>query len=137
MATVRGWAEDVQLTTMIGHQGSNINEIQAKTETRINFRDELETDTHRVATVRGQAEDVQIAEVSLHQTITAQQRLETLTTLMCPVGPVVGSLADRVTPGCRMDVARDPHNDNIRESKGEKSHNQVSSVCHVNQSEHF
>ena len=52
MATVRGRAEDVQLRTMIGRQGSNINEIQVKTETRINFRDELETNTHRVATVR-------------------------------------------------------------------------------------
>merc|ERR1719391_502870 len=34
---------------VIGREGSNIKEIQAKTDTRINFKDELETETHRVA----------------------------------------------------------------------------------------
>ena len=69
-----------------------------------------------MATVRGQAEDVQMAEVSLHQTITAQPRLETLTTLTVPSGAcgrIIGRQGDTIRDiqrisGCRMDVARDP-----------------------------
>jgi ribosomal protein S3 len=37
---------------VIGRQGANIREIQAKTETRIEFKDELETEEFRVAVVR-------------------------------------------------------------------------------------
>ena len=48
---------------VIGREGSNIKEIQAKTDTRINFKDELETETHRVAGIRGLSEDVSYAEV--------------------------------------------------------------------------
>ena len=120
---------DVKIPTehvgvVIGRQGSNIKEIQAKTETRINFRDELETDTHRVATVRGLAEDVQMAEVLIYQTISAQQRLETLT-LTVPSGAcgrIIGRQGDTIKDiqrisGCRVDVSRDPHNDNIIERK--------------------
>ena len=48
---------------VIGREGSNIKEIQAKTDTRINFKDELETETHRVAGIRGLPADVSYAEV--------------------------------------------------------------------------
>ena len=48
---------------VIGREGSNIKEIQARTDTRINFKDELETETHRVAGIRGLSEDVSYAEV--------------------------------------------------------------------------
>lgn len=48
---------------VIGREGSNIKEIQARTDTRINFKDELETETHRVAGIRGLSEDVAYAEV--------------------------------------------------------------------------
>ena len=48
---------------VIGRDGSNIKEIQARTDTRINFKDELETETHRVAGIRGLPEDVTHAEV--------------------------------------------------------------------------
>ena len=49
---------------VIGREGSNIKEIQAKTDTRINFKDELETETHRTAGIRGLPEDVSYAEVN-------------------------------------------------------------------------
>ena len=51
---------------VIGREGSNIREIQAKTDTRINFKDELETGTHRIASIRGLAEDCQMAEVDFN-----------------------------------------------------------------------
>ena len=53
---------------VIGREGSNIREIQAKTDTRINFKDELETATHRLASIRGLAEDCQMAEVEARNT---------------------------------------------------------------------
>ena len=53
---------------VIGREGSNIREIQATTDTRINFKDELETATHRLASIRGLAEDCQMAEVEARNT---------------------------------------------------------------------
>ena len=38
---------------VIGRQGSTIREIQNKTNTRIHFKDESETDAHKVLSIRG------------------------------------------------------------------------------------
>ena len=48
---------------VIGRGGSNLREIQTRTETKINFRDELDKDGNRVCCIRGLAEDVQMAEI--------------------------------------------------------------------------
>ena len=54
---------------VIGRQEGNFREIQIMTDTKINFRDELETDSHRVCCIRGLAKDVQMAEILIKQTI--------------------------------------------------------------------
>jgi len=118
MATSKQVTIDVKIPresvgVVIGRQGSNIKEIQAKTDTRINFRDELETDTHRVCCIRGLSEDVQMAEILIHQTISQQPRLESLTMTVpgeC-VGRIIGRQGDTIRDiqrisGCKVDVDR-------------------------------
>ena len=98
---------------VIGRQGSNIREIQARTETKINFRDELETDSHRVCCVRGLAEDVQMAEILIQQTISQQPRLESLVMTVpsgC-CGRIIGRQGDTIRDiqrisGAKVDVER-------------------------------
>lgn len=98
---------------VIGRQGSNIREIQSKTETRINFKDEMETETHRVACIRGLPDDAQMAEILIHQTIANQPRLETLE-LHVPlraIGRIIGRNGDTIrslqmNAGCKIEVER-------------------------------
>jgi len=98
---------------VIGRQGSNIREIQAKTDTRINFKDELESDEFRVACIRGLPDDAQMAEILIHQTISQQPRLETLT-MYVPgraVGRIIGRGGDSVreiqrVSRCKVDIER-------------------------------
>jgi len=98
---------------VIGRQGSNIREIQAKTETRIHFRDELETEEFRVACIRGLPDDAQLAEILIHQTISQQPRVETLT-MYVPgraVGRIIGRGGENVketqrVSRCKVDIDR-------------------------------
>jgi len=83
---------------VIGRQGANIREIQAKTETRINFRDELETEEYRVAAIRGSPDGAQLAEILIHQTLAQQPRVETVV-MEVPsrnVGRVIGRRGETV-----------------------------------------
>lgn len=98
---------------VIGREGSNIKEIQAKTDTRINFKDELETETHRVAGIRGLPADVSYAEILIHQTIANQPRLERVTMYVpvSSVGRIIGRQGDNIrviqtVSGCKVDVER-------------------------------
>jgi len=96
---------------VIGRQGANIKEIQAKTETRINFKDELETEEYRVAAIRGSPDGAQMAEILIHQTIAQQPRVETVV-LEVPtrnVGRVIGRRGETVkaisrASRCKVDV---------------------------------
>jgi len=98
---------------VIGRQGSNIREIQSKTDTRINFKDELETDGYRVACIRGLPDDAQMAEILIHQTIASQPRLETLEMFVphrC-IGRIIGRNGDNIramqrNARCKIDVER-------------------------------
>jgi len=98
---------------VIGRQGSNIREIQAKTETRIHFKDELETEEFRVACVRGLPDDAQLAEILIHQTISQQPRVEILT-MYVPgraVGRIIGRGGENVkeiqrVSRCKVDIDR-------------------------------
>jgi len=99
---------------VIGREGSNIKEIQARTDTRINFKDELETETHRVAGIRGLSEDVSYAEILIHQTIANQPRLERVTMYVpvSTVGRIIGRQGSNIrdiqlVSGCRVDVERE------------------------------
>ena len=128
---------------VIGRQGSNIRlvisssivsglhfrEIQAKTETRIYFKDELETDEFRVACIRyqiyiwyafiknfiyrGLPDDAQKAEILIQQTISQQPRVDSLI-LYVPgraVGRIIGRGGETVrelqkVSRCKIDVDR-------------------------------
>ena len=109
-------------TTCFKQLQLNFREIQAKTETRINFRDELETETHRVCCIRGLAEDVQLAEILIQQTIAQQPRLESLT-MSVPsgcVGRIIGRQGDNIRDIQRISEARvdvDRQSDNAMERK--------------------
>jgi len=99
---------------VIGRQGANIREIQAKTETRLNFKDELETEDYRVVSIRGMPDSAQMAEILIHQTIAQQPRVETVV-MMVPtrtVGKIIGRGGDTVrsisrATRCKVDVERE------------------------------
>ncbi|KAG8263013.1 hypothetical protein J6590_041784 [Homalodisca vitripennis] len=57
---------------VIGRGGSNIKDIQQKTETRINFKEEDDNEEYRTCYIRGTAESAQMAESMLHEIITTQ-----------------------------------------------------------------
>jgi len=98
---------------VIGRQGSNIREIQAKTETRIYFKDELETAEFRVACIRGLPDDAQKAEILIQQTISQQPRVDSMV-LYVPgrtVGRIIGRGGESVreiqkVSRCKVDVDR-------------------------------
>jgi len=108
---VRIRREDAGL--VIGRGGENIREIQRRTNTRIHFRDERETETHRFLAINGSSEEVQLAEILIHQTIANQPRLETLV-LTVPgfsVGTIIGHGGESIreiqyTSRCKVDVER-------------------------------
>lgn len=98
---------------VIGRQGANIREIQAKTGTRINFKDELETEEFRVAAIRGLPDSAQMAEILIHQTIAQQPRVEkvTITVPSRTVGSIIGRNGDTIrsisrASRCKVDVER-------------------------------
>ena len=62
---------------VIGRGGITIKGIQEKTDTKIHFKDELETEQHRVCIVRGTGEGAQLAEYLIHDIILNQPLIET------------------------------------------------------------
>jgi len=67
-----------QVGLVIGRGGENIKEIQKKTNTRIHMKDELATDTIRVASITGLPDDAKLAEILIYQVIANQPKLETV-----------------------------------------------------------
>ena len=102
---------------VIGRGGDTIKEIQRRTNTRIHFKDELETDSIRVCTIQGQPDEAQLAEILIHQTIANQPRVENLV-LMVPskaMGAIIGRNGDNIRgmqsySKCKIEVERS-HND--------------------------
>ena len=105
---------------VIGKGGDTIKEIQRKTNTRIHFKDELETDTLRVCTINGQPDEAQLAEILIHQTIANQPRVETLV-LMIPcraMGCIIGRNGENIRgmqsySKCKIEVEK-THGDGPR-----------------------
>jgi len=98
---------------VIGRGGDTIREIQRRTNTRIHFLDEKETDTHRVLAIKGSPEEVQLAEILVHQTIANQPHLETLVMTVpgFSVGTIIGYGGKSIkeiqqTSRCKIDVER-------------------------------
>ena len=96
---------------VIGRKGSNIREIERKTDTKIHFKDELSTEEERVISICGAFEDIQLAEILIRQCIANQPRLETLQ-LHVPdaaVGRIIGSGGESIgkmqnIAKCKIDV---------------------------------
>jgi len=63
---------------VIGRGGETVQEIERKTQTKINFKDELTTATHRVLAIRGQHDEVRLAQILIEQIIVNQPRIETV-----------------------------------------------------------
>nr|CAD7573612.1 unnamed protein product [Timema californicum] len=63
---------------IIGRGGSNIKSIQDQTNTKIYFKDELETDEFRVCAIRGTADSAQVAEFMIRDLILNQPLIETV-----------------------------------------------------------
>lgn len=62
---------------VIGRGGNNIKEIQAISDTKINFKDEKVTDEYKICVIRGTAEAAQYAESLIHEVIVSQPLIET------------------------------------------------------------
>ncbi|CAB4070092.1 TDRKH [Lepeophtheirus salmonis] len=79
---------------VIGRGGANIQEIEFKTSTKMHFKDELETESHRVLTIRGSQENIELAEILIRQTILNQPTI-LVSTMKIPgktAGVVLGIL---------------------------------------------
>ena len=98
---------------VIGKRGETIREIQQRTQTRIHFKDERETETERVLVIHGNPQQAQLAEILIHQTIGNQPKLETLV-LNVPgysVGFIIGTRGDTIrdiqfTSQCKIEVEK-------------------------------
>ena len=103
---------------VIGRGGQTIKEIQSKSSTKINFKDELATEKFRILSISGLPDDVKLAEILVNQTIANQPTLERME-MQIPsvyIGRIIGrngetirSLQDRSR--CRIDIERRPFND--------------------------
>ncbi|XP_039299293.1 tudor and KH domain-containing protein homolog [Nilaparvata lugens] len=62
---------------VIGRAGSNIKEIESKSNTRIRFNDDVADDEFRTCVIRGSKESVILAELLIHDFITSQPLIET------------------------------------------------------------
>lgn len=83
---------------VIGRGGSTIKEIQLKSDTRINFKDEKASDEYRVCIIRGTAEAAQYAESLIHEVIVSQPFIETFE-MMVPViaiGRIIGKNGENI-----------------------------------------
>lgn len=102
-----------QAGIVIGRGGQTIREIQSRTNTRIHFKDELETEEFRSLSIVGLPDDVKLAEIMIYQTFANQPNQETFE-MRVPaifIGAIIGrngenvrSMQDRSR--CRIDVER-------------------------------
>ena len=75
--TLEIWIESKDLGVLLGRQGSNLREIQSRSNTRIWFLDANSSSiTKSKFFIRGAPDDVQYAEILIHQTISTQPKLE-------------------------------------------------------------
>lgn len=83
---------------VIGRQGSSIKEIQAKSDTKINFKDEKVTDEYKVCVIRGTAEAAQYAESLIHEKIVSQPLIETyeMSVPIQAIGRIIGKNGENI-----------------------------------------
>uniref|UniRef100_A0A1B6FKZ6 Tudor domain-containing protein n=1 Tax=Cuerna arida TaxID=1464854 RepID=A0A1B6FKZ6_9HEMI len=105
---------------VIGRGGSNIKEIQQKTETRINFKDEDDNDEYRTCYIRGTAESAQMAESMLHEIITTQPLIIVYETWVPEkaVGRIIGRNGENIRSISRASNTK-INVDSVSSNKGE------------------
>lgn len=83
---------------VIGRQGNTIKEIQAKSDTKINFKDEKVTDEYKVCVIRGTAEAAQYAESLIHEKIVSQPLIETyeMSVPIQAIGRIIGKAGENI-----------------------------------------
>lgn len=83
---------------VIGRGGNTIKEIQSKSDTKINFKEEKVTDEYKVCVIRGTAEAAQYAESLIHEVIVSQPLIETYEMLV-PIqacGRIIGKNGENI-----------------------------------------
>lgn len=93
---------------VIGRGGSSIRDIEEKTNTRIIFKDELETDAYRVCAIRGTPEGAQLAESLIHNIILNQPLIESHEMLVPQhvCGRIIGRNGDTIRSISRASNAK-------------------------------
>ncbi|KAK7861623.1 hypothetical protein R5R35_010127 [Gryllus longicercus] len=93
---------------VIGRGGANIKEIQDKSETKINFKDEQPEENFRVCIIRGTPEAAQLAESLIHEFISNQPLIE-VTTVLVPqnaCGRIIGRNGENIRSISRASSAK-------------------------------
>ena len=92
-----------------------MKDIEAKTCTRIHFKDELSTDTFRILDITGAREDVKFAEILIYQSISnfSSQDKFVIEVPTMYIGNIIGRDGEVVRhletrSGCKIDVERRP-----------------------------
>lgn len=98
---------------VIGRGGETVQEIERKTETKINFKDELTTATHRVLNIRGHSDEVRLAQILIEQIIVNQPRIETVEVKIpfSATGMIIGRGGENINAmtsisNCKIEVDR-------------------------------
>ena len=97
---------------VLGRGGSNIREIQVKTDTVIKVRDELETEEHRIVSIRGSPDSTQEAEILIQKILSqrvGQTEICVVTVPSRTVGRIVGCNGGVIwkignKTGCKVEV---------------------------------
>ena len=100
---------------VIGRGGCRVKEVEAKTNTRMHFKDELGTEEFRILDISGSPEDVKFAEVLIYQIIAnyPDQDRCIMDIPTAYIGNVIGRDGDVVRgleaqTGSKIDVERRP-----------------------------
>ncbi|XP_013419646.1 uncharacterized protein LOC106180249 [Lingula anatina] len=108
------------VAAVIGRQGAQIKEVQEKSGTRINFKDDVgpTENAERIAIVRGSPENAQLAELMIRKLIAAQpvQLVEEMYVPQKAVGRIIGRRGETVrgisrTSKAKIDVERESSRD--------------------------
>uniref|UniRef100_A0A0K2UDK7 Tudor domain-containing protein n=1 Tax=Lepeophtheirus salmonis TaxID=72036 RepID=A0A0K2UDK7_LEPSM len=106
---------------VIGRGGANIQEIEFKTSTKMHFKDELETESHRVLTIRGSQENIELAEILIRQTILNQPTI-LVSTMKIPgktAGVVIGKKGNNINnirnlSRCKINIDRNEDSSGLK-----------------------
>ncbi|RZF47176.1 hypothetical protein LSTR_LSTR004885 [Laodelphax striatellus] len=106
---------------LIGRAGSNIKEIETKSDTRIKFSDDVTDEEFRTCIIRGSNEAVQLAELLIHDCIMSQPLIETFE-MWVPkraMGRIIGKCGESIKTISRASCAKVSADSNSAPNSGE------------------